>query len=60
MHASNIIPAIKNIAKANNLPVLDLYTKMSNQPENFSDGIHPDEKGARIMADFIAKAIKGN
>jgi alpha-L-fucosidase 2 len=60
MRVSNIIPAIKNIAKANNLPVIDLYTKLSNQPENFSDGIHPNEKGARIMADFIAKAIKGN
>jgi acyl-CoA thioesterase-1 len=60
MSVTNIIPAIKNIAKANNLPVIDLYTKMSNQPENFSDGIHPNEKGARIMADFIAKAIKGN
>lgn len=60
IRVSNIIPAIKNLAKANNLPVIDLYTKMSNQPENFSDGIHPNEKGARIMADFIAKAIKGN
>lgn len=60
MRASNIIPAIKNIAKENNLPVIDLYTQMSNQPENFSDGVHPNEKGAKIMAEFIAKAIKGN
>jgi acyl-CoA thioesterase-1 len=55
-----VIPAIKNIAKANNLPIIDLYAQMSNQPENFSDGIHPNEKGARIMAKFIAKAIKVN
>jgi acyl-CoA thioesterase-1 len=57
---ASVIPAIKKIAKANNLPIVDLYTQMSNQPENFLDGIHPNEKGTRIMAEFIAKSIKGN
>jgi acyl-CoA thioesterase I len=53
----SIIPAIRRIAEVNNLPVIDLYTQMSNQPENFSDGVHPTEKGARIMAEFVASEI---
>jgi acyl-CoA thioesterase-1 len=54
-----VIPAIKKIGAVNKLPVIDLYTHMSNQPENFPDGIHPNEKGAKIIAEFIAKAIQG-
>ena len=59
LHAG-VIPAIKKIGEVNNLPVIDLYTQMSNRPENFLDGIHPNERGSRIIADFIAKAIKEN
>ena len=57
---ASVDPAIKILAEVNNLPLIDLYTQMSNQPENFLDGIHPNEKGSRIMAEFIAKSIKGN
>ena len=56
---ASVVPAIKKIAEANNLPIIDLYTQMSNHPDNFLDGIHPNEKGTRIMAEFIAKSIKG-
>jgi acyl-CoA thioesterase I len=52
------IPIIKNLAAKNNLPVIDLYHKMSDQVENFFDGIHPDERGAKIMAGIIAEEIK--
>lgn len=55
---ASVLPAIKKIAEVNNLPIIDLYTQMSNQHENFLDGIHPNEKGTRIMAEFIAKSIK--
>lgn len=54
-----VIPAIKKIAEINKLPVIDLYTHMSSLPENFPDGIHPNENGAKIIAEFIAKAING-
>ena len=57
---ASVVPAIKKIAEVNNLPIIDLYTQMSNQPENFLDGIHPNDKGTRILAEFIAKSIKGN
>ena len=38
--------------------VIDLHSKMSGQGEYFLDGIHPNEKGARIMAEVIAKYLK--
>lgn len=55
---ASVVPAVKKIAEVNNLPVIDLYTQMSSQPENFLDGIHLNEKGTRIIAEFIAKSIK--
>jgi acyl-CoA thioesterase I len=57
---ASVVPAIKKIAEKNGLPVIDLYTHMSNQPENFLDGIHPNERGTRIIGEFISKAIKDN
>ena len=54
------IPLIKKLAVKNNLQVIDLYHKMSGQDENFFDGIHPDENGAKIMAGIIADEINNN
>lgn len=51
---AGVIPAINKIAKTNNLPVIDLYDSMGNQPENFPDGIHPNVEGARNMAVIVA------
>ena len=57
---ASVLPAIKTLAELNNLPLVDLYAKMNNQPENFLDGIHPNENGKVFTAEFIAKSIKGN
>ena len=54
---AGVIPAIEKIAAKNNLPVIDLYHAMQNQAENFPDGIHPNEKGAAIMARLIKQEI---
>ncbi len=53
-----IIPIIKNLAESNKLDVMDLHDQMSGQGENFFDGIHPDVKGAKIMAEVIAHDLK--
>lgn len=53
-----IIPIIKNVAKKNHLPVMNLHKQMSPYGKYFFDGIHPDVKGARIMAGVIAKDLK--
>lgn len=52
-----VIPAIKHIAAANNIPIIDLYSSMSNQAENFPDGVHPNENGAINIATVIASEI---
>jgi alpha-L-fucosidase 2 len=53
-----ISPIIGTIAKRNNLPVIDLHSRMSGQGNYFFDGIHPDEKGAKLMAEIIAHDLK--
>ncbi len=55
---AGIIPIIEKMAEINNLPVIDLYHQMENQPGNFPDGVHPNEKGAKIMAGIIAREIR--
>lgn len=52
------IPIIKKLAEKNNLPVMDLHIQMSGYGKYFFDGIHPDVKGAKIMAGVIAHDLK--
>ena len=56
---AGVIPAVTEIAKANNLTIIDLHKELADKQEYFTvDGIHPDEPGAAYMAEIIAKAIK--
>jgi acyl-CoA thioesterase-1 len=55
---AGVIPSIKKLAQDNKLSVIDLYKPLSNHAGFFPDGIHPDEAGALLMAEVIAKAIK--
>ena len=58
---AGIIPIVTELAKANNLEIIDLHTALADKEEYFKvDGIHPDEPGAAYMAEVIAKAIKQN
>lgn len=54
---ASVIPIIKGIASKNKLPVIDIYKGLSNKSELFHDGIHPNNKGKRIMAEIIAGKI---
>jgi acyl-CoA thioesterase I len=55
---AGIIPIVENMAKSNNLTVIDLYHNMSGQSNDFPDGIHPNEKAVKIMAQLISEEIK--
>ena len=55
---NELLPLIKEIAKEENLKLIDNNTLFKNKPELFNDGIHPNEKGAKVMAENIAKEIK--
>lgn len=55
--SKEIIPMIKKLAKKNNLYVIDLHTAMDGMPELFPDRIHPNEKGAQVMAKAVYQSI---
>ena len=56
---NDIIPIQQEVAKEYGLQVIDLHTLFANDGDKvLDDGIHPDGKGARRMAEIIADAIK--
>lgn len=55
---AGVIPAVELLAKTNGFKSIDLYHGMQNESANFPDGVHPNEKGAKIMAGIIAREIQ--
>ena len=56
---NNIIPIQQKVAKEKGVQIIDLHTLYANDGDKMlDDGIHPDAKGARRMAEIIADAIK--
>ena len=55
-----VIPRIQQVASAEGLHIIDVYTPLVNHPEYFPDGVHPDSEGARLIANIIFKAINSN
>ncbi len=55
--SKEVIPMIKKLAKKNGLSVIDLHTAMDGMPELFPDRIHPNEKGAQVMAKAVYQSI---
>ncbi len=54
---SGVIPAIREIASSQALPVIDLHDVVSDI-RYFNDGIHPNRAGAALMAQTIYDQIK--
>ncbi len=55
---TKIIPVVDEAAKQANLLLIDVYSAV-DKPELFFDGVHPNDEGARIIADVICRAING-
>ncbi|RKD88288.1 GDSL-type esterase/lipase family protein [Mangrovibacterium diazotrophicum] len=53
-----VIPIIERLASVNSLPVIDVYTGLQGQAGHFPDGIHPDEAGAKKLAEVIAEGLQ--
>lgn len=53
-----IIPMIKQAANDTGLPVIDAYTPLLNHPDYFVDGVHPNDEGARVIAEIIYAHIR--
>ena len=54
-----IIPIIDRVAKKNKLEVVDFHTPTATSSDLFtSDMIHPNDKGAKVLAETAKKAIE--
>lgn len=52
-----IIPLIEETAKQTDLPLIDLYSALSDYSDYFPDGVHPNSLGAELIANKIYQAI---
>ena len=55
--AEQIIPKIEQVANETGQPLIDAYTPLVNHPEDFVDGVHPNNEGAKTIANAVFKAI---
>jgi alpha-L-fucosidase 2 len=49
----NVVPLIEQTANDLELPLIDVHTPLVDHPEDFSDGVHPNDQGAEILATQI-------
>jgi acyl-CoA thioesterase-1 len=54
-----VIPRIREVARKAHLPVIDLYAEFADKVEMFPDGVHPDARGAQVMAATIHAKLVG-
>lgn len=54
-----IIPRIDETARATGFPVIDFHTPLRDAGKMFPDALHPDARGARVMAETVYTAITG-
>jgi lysophospholipase L1-like esterase len=52
-----VIPRVERVANEKRLPLIDIYAPLANHPEYFLDGVHPNDKGAKIIANQVYEAI---
>jgi acyl-CoA thioesterase I len=52
-----VIPRLTQVATELGLPIIDMYTRMTNHADYFWDGVHPNGNGAKIIATQIYEAI---
>ena len=53
------MPRINEIARMTGLPVIDLNSALSGRKELFADAVHPNERGAKVMAETVYFALTG-
>lgn len=52
-----VLPLIEQVAGNMSLPVLDVNAALTNHPEYFVDGVHPNSNGANAIAAEVSQAI---
>lgn len=56
---NEIVPRIREIARRTGLPVIDLNSTLLPRRDFFPDGVHPDERGAGVIAEAVFDALAG-
>jgi lysophospholipase L1-like esterase len=57
--ADEVIPAIRAVAARKELPVIDLFRMTRSTRRRFPDGVHPDARGAQLIAREIYTGLTG-
>ncbi len=52
-----VIPQVKQVAELTGAGLIDLYGALSDRPELFPDGIHPNADGAELIAETVFRTI---
>lgn len=55
-----ISEAIEKVATNADVQLIDFFEPLYSHPDMFADALHPNEKGAAVLADVVYKAITGN
>ena len=53
------IPAINEVARTKDVPLIDLHTALNDRKADFPDFVHPNTKGYRTIAEAVAAALTG-
>ena len=53
----NIIPLIEQVTNELDLPLIDVYTRLTGHPEYFVDGVHPNQEGSEVIATVMYNAL---
>ncbi len=56
---NEVLPLVDQVAGKKHVGLINLYEPLSGKPQYFPDKIHPNAKGAALMAKVIYKAITG-
>lgn len=54
-----IIPMVRQVAKATDAKVIDLYRALSDKSDLLPDTVHPNNAGAKLMAAAVYRALTG-
>ena len=53
-----VLEGVEEACDSKKVPVIDLFDALGGHPEMFPDKIHPNAKGAALMAKTIYQAIR--
>ena len=53
-----VMPRLDEVAKKSGCRIIDLYSALSDKKEMFPDLVHPNAKGATLIAEAVSSAIK--